>query len=165
LLAHQSGSGRGFGKDTPVTSGGNRALRAIGGDDGPHAFGGGNILLTDVGSNALVTGGGLVATSDGTLAGGGICETGGDAAAREGVDDKSILFKVVGERDDVLHTEDSNGELSAGNNDILAVGEGGDALPTDDNSGALRVDSGSGGDATVPVIGTISVNSILGVGE
>jgi hypothetical protein len=44
------------------------------------------------------------------------------AQAREVVHDTSVLFKVVGEGDDALHTNDDNGERDAGNSDILAMG-------------------------------------------
>jgi hypothetical protein len=86
---------------------------------------------------------------------------GGDAAAREGMNDNNVLFKVVGKGDDALHADDGSSERGVGNDGILVVGEGDDALPTDDDSGALRADGGS--DTTVLVIGAIGVGSSLGV--
>jgi hypothetical protein len=40
---------------------------------------------------------------------------GRDVAAREGMDDNSVLFEAAGEGDEVLHTDNSSGERDTGN--------------------------------------------------
>jgi hypothetical protein len=101
-ITPKSGDGRGFDNRTLLTSGGDRTLHTIGNNDGPHVLGGsaindGSVLRTNVGSSALVVGGGLVVRGGGTLAGRGIYETNSSAAAWEGVDDNRVLFKVADE--------------------------------------------------------------------
>jgi hypothetical protein len=119
----ESGGARGFGKDAPVTSDDDRALRTIGGtlcggDDGPHAFGGGAIgggLHTDVGSSALVASGCLIAS------GRSICETDGGSDVSSGGGNAAVPKGAGG----VLATGDGNGVLRVGIGSDTPSGSGG----------------------------------------
>jgi hypothetical protein len=63
----------------------------------------------------------------------------GDTAAREGVADNSVPFKVAGEGDDALHLDDGSAERNTSNDDILALGKGDDALPVEGGLSLLSV--------------------------
>jgi hypothetical protein len=93
-----------------------------------------------------------------------------DASAREGTDDRSVLFKAIGKDDNTLHVENGSGKRYTDNDSILTVGEGDDALPMDDDSGTLHEDEDSnvlsdGDDTTVLVIGEIKAGSDLDTGD
>jgi hypothetical protein len=108
----ESGGARGFGKDAPVTSDDDHALRTIGGtlrggDDGPHAFGGGAIgggLHTDVGSSTLVVSGCLITS------GRSICETDGGSDVSSGGGNAAVPKGAGG----VLAAGDGDGMLRTG---------------------------------------------------